>query len=321
MILKREFIFTLILLIFPAGNYAAGQVSDYKTSSVLKEGSWTKIAVTVSGIYRISYSDLKRMGISNPADVAIYGNNAGQLSFYNDGQAPDDLKKIAIKLEKGTDGNFGEDDYLIFYAEGTHRWNYNAVSDKYEFSRHNYSDTAYYFITSKANDAVYVENYQQPVGTPDHISASHDVLFRYEKESVNLLGSGREWYQQVISGNNNVIDPGFNDIDVTENLSYKIRVLGRSDSQVSFSFKQGAETVKTLTPATVVLSDINGLYASAAVAEGTMLPSSGSPTFTLNFSNGGNVAASGWIDYVDIQARAWSRYTSGQIIAFMTQVQ
>ena len=90
------------------------------------------------------------MGFTDPASAVLYGNNTGQLSFYNDGSAPDDLKKIAFKAEKGSDGIFNEGDYLLFYAEGTHRWIYNRDSWQYEFLRHHYSDTAWYFITSRA---------------------------------------------------------------------------------------------------------------------------------------------------------------------------
>ena len=118
MILKRGFILIFILLVFQAERHAACQSNGYKSSSVLKNGSWSRIAIAGPGIYQLSYSDLRNMGINDPANVSIYGNNEGQLSFYNDGPIPDDLRKIAIKLEKGSDNVFGENDYLIFYAEG-----------------------------------------------------------------------------------------------------------------------------------------------------------------------------------------------------------
>jgi hypothetical protein len=313
MILKRGLIFILGLLAFQAGNPAISQDYGYKTSSVLKDGLWSRIAVVAPGIYRLSYSDLRNMGITDPANVSVYGNNHGQLSFYNNDQKPDDLKKIAIKLEKGSDNVFGENDYLIFYAEGTHRWKYSSTLDKYEFSRQYYSDTAYYFITSKTGDAIYTDNYQQPSASPDYISTSHDVCYRYEKDAVNLLGSGREWYQSAVNGLSYSINPDFNDVILNEAISYKVRVLGRSDTQVSFSFNQGENNIRTITPSPVNLSDINGLYASSATVEGTTLPSSGSPTFTLTFSNGGNISGYGWIDYVDLHARALSKYSQGQM--------
>ena len=119
--------------------------SGYVARSVLADGQWFKIAVTADGIYRIDYSKLKQLGCSNPSNPRIFGNNWGQLSFYNDDPKPDDLKEISILLVKGSDGVFNEGDYLLFFGMGTHRWKYVASTDNYNFVRHNYSDTAYYF--------------------------------------------------------------------------------------------------------------------------------------------------------------------------------
>lgn len=105
--------------------FAAGQ--DYAHSSVLKQGKWIRLAVTEPGIYRIDYSQIRDMGFTDPSAATLYGNNTGQLSFYNDGSAPDDLRKIAFKTEAGSDGIFNEGDYLLFYAEGTHRWIYDKT--------------------------------------------------------------------------------------------------------------------------------------------------------------------------------------------------
>ncbi|MCK7535913.1 MAG: hypothetical protein MZV63_35465 [Marinilabiliales bacterium] len=57
--------------------------------------------MTEAGIYRLDYSKIREMGIANPATAVLYGNNTGQLSFYNDGSAPDDLRKIAVKADEG----------------------------------------------------------------------------------------------------------------------------------------------------------------------------------------------------------------------------
>ncbi|MEZ4999467.1 MAG: hypothetical protein R2727_01875 [Bacteroidales bacterium] len=75
---------------------------------------------------RINYSDITALGLAG-SDPVMYGNNGGPLSYYNDGTAPDDLRKIAIRIEKGSDAVFNQGDYLLFYAEGTHRWLYDEA--------------------------------------------------------------------------------------------------------------------------------------------------------------------------------------------------
>jgi hypothetical protein len=314
MILKRDFIFLLLLVFLTAAQYAAGQNTSYATSSVLKEGTWAKIAILKTGVYKLTYSEIRNMGFSNPSDISLYGNNTGQLSFYNDNTAPDDLIKIATKMEKGSDGIFNDGDYILFYAEGTHRWKYNTSSNAYEFSRQYYSDTAFYFLTTKQNDALAMKEYSQPSQNPSYTSEAYDFNYRFENENVNILGSGREWYQQVATGIKNTIDPQLKDVITDENIKYKIRVLGRSDTQVSFTFNQGTDNVATVYPAVIDLADINGLYASIAVKEGYITPLSSSPVFNLTFNNNGNSSAYGYIDYVELRGRALLKYTSGQLV-------
>ena len=55
--------------------------------SVLSKGKWYKLAVKKNGIYKISYKDLKSLGIDpsiiNPHNIKIYGNGGGMLPENN----------------------------------------------------------------------------------------------------------------------------------------------------------------------------------------------------------------------------------------------
>jgi len=277
---------------------------EYSASSVLGNGQWVKIAVTEEGIYRLDYSRLKEMGFTDPSSAVLYGNNAGQLSFMNDDTAPDDLKKIAFRAEKGTDGVFNEGDYLLFYAEGTHRWIADPGRRGSRFVRHHYSDTAWYFITSQPGGALTVQTETPPAASPSIISSSTDLYMRHEREEINLIRSGREWYQQVVPGTQNNIGPGFTDLPAGGKIHYTIRVAARSDTEASFILRQGGETIKTITVPAVTMTDINGVYAATMTVSDSIVSSSGSPAFSLAFSSGGNMAATGYIDYADFTARS-----------------
>jgi len=290
-----------VVLLMPALSAAS---QDYVPSSVLSTGAWMKIAVTEPGIYRLDYSKIRDMGLTNPSTAVLYGNNTGQLSFYNDRSAPDDLRKIAVMAEKGSDGIFNEGDYLLFYAEGTNRWRYNNTDAGYEFLRHCYSDTAWYFITSDPGGPAQVTAETAPGLSYNRTSVSTDVFMRHEREEVNLIRSGREWYQQVVPGIQNNISQGFTDLVLTEKIRYVIRVLGRSDTGTSFTLRQGTDELKTLTVTPVNMTDINGIYAAITAAADSCLPASASPSFSLAFSANGNPAATGYIDYADFFARA-----------------
>ncbi len=291
--------------------YAAGQ--DYAHSSLLKQGRWIRLAVTEAGIYRLDFSQIREMGITDPSAAVLYGNNTGQLSFYNDGSAPDDLKKIAYKTEAGSDGIFNDGDYLLFYAEGTHRWIYDRNSDKYEYRRHFYSDTAWYFITSVPGGAAHVANEPAPSQPHNMVSSSGDVMWRHEKETVNLISSGREWYQQVIPGTENAVNPPFKDLVTAEQIRYNLRVLGRSDTESSFILKQGSTVLETVSVPPVSMTDLNGVYANIAFKQDSCLPASTAPSFTVTFRNNGNLAATGYIDYIDFFARSLLKSTDKQL--------
>jgi hypothetical protein len=277
---------------------------EYAGSSVLASGKWSKIAVTEEGIYRLDYSRIREMGITDPSTAALYGNNRGQLSFMNDGTAPDDLRRIAVTVEKGSDGIFNDGDYLLFYAEGTHRWLHDPSPDRYIFLRHHYSDTAWYFIVSQTSGPLTVVTETPPQTPVTDVSQSTDVFFRHESEEINLIRSGREWYRQVASGIQTAVGPDFTDLVTAERIRYTLRVLGRSDTGTSFTLRQGAETLKSVSVPPVTMTDLNGIFAEIVTLSDSVLPSSSSPAFSLSFSSGGNLAATGYIDYVDFMARA-----------------
>ncbi|HKK41398.1 MAG TPA: hypothetical protein VJ963_03235, partial [Bacteroidales bacterium] len=196
-------LFLLIISFFPA----KGSPGSYASGSVLAKGKWYRIAVTKDGVYRIDYSRLRDLGLENPQYPRIYGNNTGQLSYYCSNDAPDDLREIAIYISKGSDGVFNDGDYILFYAQGTDRWVYK--NGEYDFLHHNYSDTAYYFLTSGSSPGRVSETEPGPSGAADYISTESDVLFSHELDNENIIKSGREWYQPVSPVSNVNINPGF----------------------------------------------------------------------------------------------------------------
>ena len=287
--------------------------TDYVSGSVLSNGKWVRFGITGAGIYRLDYSRIRDMGIDDPATAVLYGNNTGQLSFRNDGTAPDDLRRIAVFRETGSDDIFNEGDYLLFYAEGTHRWRWDSSEGKYIFSRHYYSDTAWYFITSQPGGILQLTTETPPAQSYNKESTATDVWFRHELEKVNLIKSGREWFQQVVSGAQNSIDPAFSDLILSERIKYVLRVLARSDSDTHFTFRQGTTDLVTVTVPPVNMTDLNGIYANAVSVSDSCLPASSEPLFSLTFSGSSDLAATGYIDYADFQARAQLLYHGSQL--------
>lgn len=54
-------------------SYTWADGSRYASNSLLSEGKWVKIRVDKTGIYKLSYADLKNMGFSDPSKVSVHG--------------------------------------------------------------------------------------------------------------------------------------------------------------------------------------------------------------------------------------------------------
>jgi hypothetical protein len=297
--MRRKIQIALVLLCFFTADIYSQQIPGYAASSVLSSGKWIKVAITEDGIYRIDYSTLKQRGLEEPSNPRLFSNNTGQLSYYNNGTAPDDLNEAAIWLSKGADGVFNDGDYLLFFGKGTHRWIYDKSTDNYRFLRHNYSDTAFYFLTSGSEPGKMITEDAPPSGAPDYISSSSDALYIHESESQNLLQSGREWFEpfrsQVIK-----IEPGFTDLITSERIKYSIRVAARSSSQTQFGLYEDAIQKKNIIVQGVNLFNTTGTYAQITDSTGYIQSSSSAPAFQIRL-NGQN--STGWLDYVKLQAR------------------
>jgi hypothetical protein len=315
-------ILTFSILLLPVTLLAQNGKDSYSDASVLASGLWFKIAITTDGIYRIDYSKLKQLGLTNPSNPKIFGNNQGQLSYYNNDPKPDDLKELAIYTWTGSDTIFNEGDYLLFFGKGPGKWVYIDSSKEYDFIRHNYSDTAFYFITSGTTPRKNILVDSIPLLPANNTSAASDAFFIHEQENENLIKSGREWFEPVstITGIN--INPGFEDIITSEKLKYEISVAARSTISTIFRLYEGESVKNSIQVQGVNIFNTTGLYAETVDSSGSIFPGSASPQYEIRFYNNGEAGAKGWIDWMKIQGRksntfrgAAMQYTDSRSVA------
>lgn len=277
-------------------------------SSVLSKGKWFKIAVTEDGIYRIDYSRLRQMGLDNPSNPLIYGNNTGQLSYFNDDPKPDDLKELAIYIS-GDDNELSDGEYLLFYGEGPSRWIYNYKSGDFNHQRHNYSDSAFYFITSGPSPGKKIIPAITPSQPAGYFSSESDALFIHEKDQDNLIKSGREWFQRI---SDITINPGFTDLNTSKGIKYKLRVAARASIPTVFRLSEGSSLRKSVQVPPVNLYNFTGTYAEINDSSGTTDVGSPSPVYEVSFNNNGEPGAYGWLDYLQLKARRSNIFSGKQ---------
>lgn len=194
---KKLLLLGLVLLI--AGATIAQRV--YRPHSVLATGGWYKIAVPQTGVYKIDLGLLGALGVntSNLASnsIRLYGNGGQMLSESNAGPWLDDLQENAIATVDGGDGILNGNDYILFYAEGPHRWLKDSLNQRFIHQKNLYSDRSYYYLTvggtgRRVQPAPVVNN---PTVTVTQFSGR----YFHELDTVNFLLSGKEWYGEEFS--------------------------------------------------------------------------------------------------------------------------
>ena len=74
--------------------------SVYATQSKLATGRWVKITIPDNGVYEITYSELRKMGFSNPGKVHVYGVGGNRINEKLNGTAVDTKEVIDIPASK-----------------------------------------------------------------------------------------------------------------------------------------------------------------------------------------------------------------------------
>ena len=184
----------LLLLGMLCAGRSAGQRA-YISRSVLAAGEWYKISVSNPGVHRIDAALFTRMGISLPipsAQIRIFGNGGGMLPEDNRRARVDDLLENAILVDDGGDGTFGQGDQILFHARGADHWETDSARRQFIYRKNTYATEAYYFLTVGGQGLRVSAGQSYPLSTS--AIDRYDERFAYERDSLNFLSSGREWF-------------------------------------------------------------------------------------------------------------------------------
>lgn len=296
---------------------------EYTDNSVLRTGTWVKIRVGETGVYRMTYEQLRDAGLSNPANVRIHGYGGAMLAQNFEKPKIDDLPAVGFYMEKGADGVFGEGDYILFYAQGSISWQYNGV--QFVHTRNPYSDYGYYFLSDNAGQ----QNLLPTAEVMDGAGATDVTVYtRYllhEEDLVNLLdrvngvdGGGREFYGEQFSGTAPRMTFTFTipNIVSTENILCNTEVAAYStfrSSQFSVGLNGKSYSVK------IDSLPSNDFYTKAKTGNiNKSYPATNSTiqTVSVSFSNP-NAGAVGALNYIELNAQCYL-VMSGSQLAFRT---
>lgn len=276
-------------------------------TSVLANGTWFKISVSETGIYKISYSDLLNMGINpgsvNPKTIRLYGNKAGMLPQLNSRPRPDDLQELAIKVIGEDDNFFNTGDYILFYGQSPVVWNFNQSTNNFEHTMNLYSDKNFYFLNFNNDYGKRVQSRVSLNVTPAETVNTFDDYQFHELEKYNFIKSGKDWYGEkfdtVLTYN---FSYNFLNLAQTEPLSLKILLAGRSSVVSNFSLNVNGQALTPVSIPTTNLSSSTGSYAYVVSKTNSFNTTSDFLNFSLTY-NKPLPTSIGWLDYFEINAK------------------
>ena len=246
--------FLSILFCFLSCAIIIADSSDYATKSALSEGKWVKVSIKETGFYKLTYSDLKKMGFSNPEKVSIHGYGGWPLdedfanTVYND-----DVPSVAVWR-----GN----DYILFHGKGPVKW----ISTNKTFIHENnaYSTLGYYFVTD-ATETNEVETVPSEGIASIQVDKFDDYIL-HEKDEVSITTDGRPYSGRELFGESF-------DNQRSRSFPFSIPGITNDDGKISFRFvakiKSGRGTVtmsvddKELPLSNNIIYENNGTYTAA----------------------------------------------------------
>lgn len=272
----------------------------YNSSSVLKTGRWYKIRIDQTGIQKLTYSQLKELGIQNPENVRVYGNDGKKLPTQNSESKPDDLNEIPT-LQVSKSGTFSDGDFVLFYAEKGETWQYDATKKLFKHKKNPFSSYTYCYLTSDLGKGKTVQTINEPSTAANQIVTSFDDYAYNESDTENLLHSGSEWYGELFSAivTNYSFNYTFPHLATSSTGKVYFDAAAQSSQYCTFSINYNSTTIGQ---GSTYPSDAN-TWATKANGSFSFNPNTDNINLKINFSRQSDPDAKGWLNYIGVNVR------------------
>ncbi len=285
----------------------------YAENSLLASGNWFKIKIDTTGIFKITFDELQQIGLSNPANVRLYGYGGLQLPYMNSVENYDDLIELPIAMDKGADNVFNQGDYILFYSLGPVTWKYDESRQMFMHKLHNYSSFTYLFITSDFGAGLNVETENQPAENPTLTSNSFDSYRCHEIETYNLIESGRTWYgEKFRQGSSINFLFSFPDIITSEKVKMLTNIVGRKETTAPACYFNINVNNEFLTKINITDSYSEYTYGKEYSRQLDLNVQSSGIQLSYSFG-GGNSSSEGYLNYICLNAREKINYNKKQL--------
>jgi hypothetical protein len=289
------------------GNFSSlRRGKDYAANSVLSQGSWYKVKTSNTGIHKITYGDLQNMGFNMssivPSKIGVFGNGGAMLPERNKEFYYDDLKENSIYVHGESDGSFDQGDYILFYSLGTVVWTPDYSSNSFRHKANKYDNYAYYFITIDQGTGKRIASEASVTAPANYFATSfHDARF-HEKDSLNLIKTGREWFGEVFDiKRTHSFNFSFPNIKSGSCIMLRSNVAARSVMSTNNTFTVNANGSIVTQDVPIVGTSYNTWY--ARIAEDTMCFNSSSANINVSYTfNNTSSSSLGWLNWIELTA-------------------
>jgi hypothetical protein len=272
--------------------------------SPLARGTWYKFAVDRSGVFKLNFDFLQRLGIDvsgmDPTNLRIFGNGGGMLLEENSGFRYANLQENSLYVSGEQDGVFDASDYVLFYAEGPDAWEASS-REEIRHRKNLYSDLAYYFISVDQGVGKRISIAPEVnTTTTDAITTYTDFDF-YEEDLVNLLGTGKQWFGDSFRLNSVRTYPfNFENLDPSQEVKIRVRGVAQSSSNSSMDIRVNSGSVHKLNYNRIDPRAFN--KANADEQEISVGLTSDEIEVQIAYNNFGNPSAEAYLDFIEIIA-------------------
>lgn len=315
-----------------SGTSADGVASDTTTLKAwLGSGSWGKVGVTQTGMYKLTGDNLRRLGLDpatlDPRNLHVLGRGGAMLPEVIGQVADVGLHEMAIQVVGQDDGRFDAGDYLLFYGEGPVTWAYSSELGAFQHSGNLYADTIQYIVGVNASPGLRVRPETLTSPSPSPLS-SYQNMQVYEKESINLLKAGRRWFSEsfdLTTSKDYVFQtPGLLAGSTGQlRLVAAARSVGSLSSQgESTSFRANIGGVRTVqcTIAGVTSYAFGNNYEASDVYGNFTAAAGDNVVVQLSYDKGRSSDAVGYLDFIEVGTRQIPSWIGRNIAAWFPEL-
>ena len=300
--------FTIILKENAGQLKSAKLTYQWKSTSVLASGKWIKIKTKAKGIYKITYDQITQWGFANPEQVVMYGNGGYMLPELNKDNRFDDLSLYPVWKGKDNSGK----DCLFFYSAGNIQIKEDLKTGLFTHQQNYYSTETYFYLSDEGTAWTVNKIAEIPENAENKITSFPNYTF-YEKESINLINSGSQWYgERFLAGSTQTVNLSLENPDPAIPGQYSVSLAGRSSSSSTMNVSLNGISAKAITFGAVNVSDPTTNYADDQVVgfSNNLTSKNIQVKFVYTASNSSSEA---WLDYIAVNYRSFLNMNSDVI--------